>query len=51
MRGEKSRSRNKKGEPLFTRAQTKQTFEDVGDYDYDWEGSEEQMLGAWDWYK
>lgn len=50
-RGEKATRRNEEGVPLFSRKQVERTVNQDPFYDYDYEGSMEEALGGWDWYK
>lgn len=62
IRGEKSYYRGNDGKARFSPTQVKESrrrgssgcdYEDHGyaNQDYEYEGSWEQMLGSWDWYK
>lgn len=50
-KGEKSRSRNASGVPIFTRQQVKSAEHPDPYAGWDFEGSMEESLGGWDWYK
>lgn len=42
--------RDERGVPMFSQDQV-DAIEDPGDYDYEYDGSWEEMLGGYDWYK